>query len=99
MQNIIYDSDYFPQALKEKIEQWLKEKYFQEKKESENDLQFFYRLRKNALGPFKKKIWDIPQKNINKICEQLETKFIFFFQKLNVSDTKDLIKKLYKISN
>ncbi|MBU2579157.1 class II fructose-bisphosphate aldolase [Patescibacteria group bacterium] len=97
LQNIIYDSDYFPQILKEKIEQWLKENYL--KKKDENDLQFFYRLRKNALGPFKKKIWDIPQKNINKICEQLETKFIFFFQKLNVSDTKDLIKKLYKISN
>lgn len=95
LQNTIYDSDYFPQGLKQRIEQWLKKNYLQEKRRGESDLQFFYRLRKNGLGPFKKEIWSLPQKNINKICEELESRFIFFFRKLNVSGTKDLIKKLY----
>lgn len=50
---------------------------------------------KKSLGILKKEILSMPQKNINKICEELEEKFLFFFQTLNVSDTKDLIKTLY----
>ncbi len=96
-QNIIYESDYFPQDLKEKIYKWLRKKYFQEKKETENEIQFLYRTRKYALGPFKKEICNIPQKNIDRISEELEEKFIFFFQKLNVSNTSDLIKGLTNI--
>jgi len=95
-QNIIYESNYFPQALKEKIYQWLKKNYIKEKKEKETDIQFFYRLRKKALGPFKKEIWSIPQKKIDKICEELEEKFIFFFKALNVSGTEDLIDEIYR---
>jgi fructose/tagatose bisphosphate aldolase len=70
-QNMILDSPYFPQELKEKIDS------------------------KKDLGPFKKEIWGIPQKNIDKICEELEEKFLFFFKKLNVFDTSDLIRELY----
>lgn len=92
-QNIIYDSDYFPQGLKEKIYQWLKKNY--QKKETENEIQFLYRNRKRALGIFKKEIWSIPQKNIDKICEELEEKFTFFFRELNVSNTSDLITSIY----
>jgi fructose/tagatose bisphosphate aldolase len=94
-QNIIYDSDYFPKDLREKIYNWLKKKFWQKKKPGDTEEQFFYKFRKRALGHFKKEILKIPQKNIDKICEQLEEKFIFFFQKLNVSDTKDLIRKIY----
>ncbi len=70
-QNIIFDSSYFPQELKEKIHS------------------------KKDLGVFKKEIWDIPQKNIDKICQELEEKFTFFFKELNVSDTSDLIENIY----
>lgn len=69
-QNIIFNSDYFPQKLKEKVT-------------------------KKVLGNFKKEIWNIPQKNIDKICEELEEKFTFFFRELNVSGTSDLIKELF----
>ena len=69
-QNIILDSPYFPQELKEKVT-------------------------KKMLGNFKKEIWEIPQKNIDKICQELEEKFTFFFRELNVSDTSDLIEKLF----
>jgi len=94
-QNIIYDSDYFPAGLREKIYQWLREKYSVYKKEDESDIQFIYRFRKKALGPFKKEISQIPQKNIDKICEELEEKFIFFFKALNVSNTSELINSIY----
>lgn len=69
-QNIIFNSDYFPQELKEKVT-------------------------KKVLGNFKKEIWSISQKNIDKICQELEEKFAFFFRELNVSDTSDLTEKLF----
>lgn len=69
-QNIVLESPYFPQGLKEKVT-------------------------KELLGKFKKEIWDISQKSIDKICGELEEKFIFFFKALQVSGTKDLIRGIY----
>jgi fructose/tagatose bisphosphate aldolase len=94
-QNIIYDSEYFPQGLKEIIYSWLKERFSKEKDPADTQEQFFYKFRKKALGPFKKEILKIPQKNVNKICEEIEEKFRFFFRKLNVFGTKDLIEEIY----
>ncbi len=94
-QDIIYDSRYFPSELKEKIYQWLKKKYSSERKKGEKEKDFFHRIRKKALGPFKKEILALSQKNIKKICQELEEKFIFFFRTFNVSGTSDLIKKIY----
>ena len=84
-QNIILDSKYFPSTLKEKMYQWLKENF--QKKEEESEMQFYYRVRKYALGKFKKEISNISQKNIDKICEELEEKFISLFRVLKVSNT------------
>jgi len=94
-QNIIYDSPYFPEKLKDRIYNWLKKKFQKERKKSETNIQFFYKFRKRALGPFKKEIWDISQKNKDKISEEIEKEFIFLFKALKVSQTKDLIRKIY----
>ena len=51
-----------------------------EKKETDTEIQFLYKFRKKALGPFKKAIWDIPKINRNKISGQLENEFIFLFR-------------------
>jgi fructose/tagatose bisphosphate aldolase len=96
-QNIIYDSPYFPDKLKDKIYNWLKKKFQKQKKETETDVQFLYKFRKRALGPFKKEIWDIPQKDRDEISEQLEKEFVFLFKALKVSNTKNLIKKFYPV--
>ena len=97
-QNMIYDSSYFPSDLKEKIYTWLKKKFWQKRKPGDTEEQFIYKFRKRALGPFKKEILNIPKKDIDKICEELEEKFRFFFQKLNVSDTSNLIKEVYSVN-
>ena len=94
-QNIIYDSIYFPKDLKEKIYLWLENKFKKEKNKFKSEIQFFYKFRKYGFGKFKKEIWDISQINKNKICQQLEKKFISFFRNLNVSNTLDLIRKIY----
>lgn len=94
-QDLMYESKYFPIKLKEKIYQWLKKKYYHERKEIETEKEFFHRLRKKALGPFKKEILKIEPKKIKGICEELEEKFIFFFRVFKVSGTSELIKKIY----
>jgi fructose/tagatose bisphosphate aldolase len=94
-QNIVLDSQAFPEELKDKIYNWLQEKFSEERKKYETDEQFLYKVRKRALGPFKKEITELPEKTINKICQELENKFVFFFKQLRVSNTQTLIKKIY----
>jgi len=94
-QNIIYESSYFPKYLKKVIYNWIKEEFAKEKKETDTEIQFLYKFRKKALGPFKKAIYDIPKENRDKISEQLEKEFIFLFKALKVCQTKKLIKEIY----
>ena len=94
-QNLVYDSPYFPSELKEKIYNWLKKEMIKERLPEDTEEQFLYKTRKRALGPFKKEIWAISQKDKDKICEVLEEKFSLLFQKLNVNNTKELVDKIY----
>ena len=48
------------------------------------------------LGEFKQAIWDIPEENKVKIRQSLSERFAFFYQQLNVVNTKDLIGELVK---
>lgn len=94
-QDIVYDSKHFPRDLREKIYQWLKKNYIQQRKKEEKEEEFFHRVRKNALGPFKKEISALPQKNIKKISQEIEEKAVFFFKNFKVSHTAELVKKIY----
>jgi len=94
-QNIIYESSYFPKHLKKVIYNWIKKEFIKEKKETDTEIQFIYRFRKKAFGPFKKAIWDIPKENRNRISEQLEKEFVFLFKALKVCQTKKLVKEIY----
>jgi len=95
-QNIVLDSSYFPEDLKKKIINFLNRELIFEKKPEQTEEQFIYKTRKKALGPFKKEIFSIPQKNKDKISEELEEKFSLLFQRLGVSNTSGLIEKLYQ---
>jgi len=94
-QNIIYESSYFPKYLKKVIYNWIKKRFAKEKKDTDTEIQFLYKFRKKALGPFKKAIYDIPKKNRDKISEQLEREFVFLFKALKVCQTKKLIREIY----
>ena len=95
-QNIMYDSKAFPQDLKEKINEWIKENLSKEKKENQTEEQFIYKTRKKALGPFKKEILGLSPGIREKIVGEVEKEFRFLFEKLNIKDTKDLVKKYIK---
>ena len=55
--------------------------------------QFIYSTRKKALGPFKKDIVMLPLQAREAIAREIELKFEFLFERLNVMNTKDVVSK------
>ena len=92
-QNIIYDSPHFPRELMQTINAQLLEKYSDERKSGDTEEQFLYKTRKKAFGDFKKEMWGMPADNLEKIGEALEERFVYLFQKLDVVNTVELVKK------
>jgi len=92
-QNMMFDSEYFPAELKNKIYDWLKVNAASERKEGETPEQFFYKARKKALGPFKKEIMSLPQGVRDKISVDIEAKFDFLFKQLSAVNNRALVDK------
>ena len=90
-QNIIYD--HLPEDFKQEIYNWLKTELKNEQKECWTEEQFIYKTRKKAFGKFKKKFWDLPEGVKEKIMAELEKKFRFLFEQLNVYGTKKYVDK------
>jgi fructose/tagatose bisphosphate aldolase len=90
-QNIIYDCTSFPEELRGQVYDHLRETCASERKEGESDAQFIYKTRKKGFGPFKKQMWNLPLEIRRAIGGELEAKFRFLFEKLNVRGTKDLV--------
>jgi fructose-bisphosphate aldolase, class II len=92
-QNMVLDAPSLPQEMKEEIRGFCFENAADERKTGETDEQFVYKTRKKALGPFKKRLWDLPPANKQPIIDALENKFEFLMKKLAVPDTRDLVEK------
>ncbi|MCM8761070.1 MAG: class II fructose-bisphosphate aldolase [Candidatus Omnitrophica bacterium] len=92
-QNMVYDSPHFPRELKSRIYEWLRTNAAGERKPDQTEEQFFYSSRKKALGPFKKEIMALPQPIRDAITKDIEAKFEFLFDKLNVKNTRELVLK------
>jgi fructose/tagatose bisphosphate aldolase len=95
-QNMVYEHELFPIGLKNEMYEYLKHTCAGERKEGETDEQFFYKTRKKGFGPFKEKVWNLPNGTRDTIGKKLEEKFDFLFKKLNVVNTKDTITKTIK---
>ncbi|MDD5428828.1 MAG: class II fructose-bisphosphate aldolase [Candidatus Omnitrophica bacterium] len=92
-QNMVYDSPHFPKELKAKIYDWVKKNLASEKKADQTEEQFLYSARKKALGPFKKEIMGLPAEVRGAISKEIEAKFEFLFEKLNVRNTREIVNK------
>jgi fructose/tagatose bisphosphate aldolase len=92
-QNMVYESKSFPPELKGRIYDWLKTNAANERKPGQTDEQFFYSARKKALGPFKKDIMGLPQETRDAISKEIEARFEFLFNVLNVKNTKGAVLK------
>jgi fructose/tagatose bisphosphate aldolase len=96
-QNMMFDSRHFPEALKNKIYEWLKVNAANERKSGESDEQFFYKTRKKALGPFKKEIMGLPEDVRDVIASEIEQKFDFLFKQLDAVNNRSIVDKYIQL--
>ncbi|MBI5970245.1 MAG: class II fructose-bisphosphate aldolase [Deltaproteobacteria bacterium] len=92
-QNMVYDSAYFPAALKKEIYAHLMSKCADERKKEDTDEQFIYKTRKKGFGPFKEKMWNMGDVVKAAIGKELEDRFDLLFRKLNAVNTAGYVKK------
>ena len=95
-QNIIYDSQVFPQDVRDEIYAHLGKNHADERKPDMTDAQFYYTTRKRGFGPFKQQFWDMPEDTRNQIAQELEERFDLIFKRLNVVGTSDLVDRFVK---
>jgi fructose-bisphosphate aldolase, class II len=93
-QNMLYD--HVPPALRQEIYAWLRENAGDERKEKDSDEQFFYKTRKKALGPFKRRFWDLPDDVKSKLAAAYDAKFRFLFEQLAVAGTRPHVERYVK---
>jgi fructose/tagatose bisphosphate aldolase len=91
-QNILYD--HLPQDLVNEIHAYLDKNHANERKPDQTDDQFYYKTRKRALGPYKERIWSLPNKTIDKISQAWEDQFSFLFDQLNIAQTAEWVDDL-----
>lgn len=96
-QNIIYDSRHFPADLKDRIYGYITTDLQGEKKEKDSHEQFIYKTRKKGFGRFKKDMWNLPSGILEALGAELEDKFSFLFDKLNLSNTRDRMDRFVKL--
>jgi fructose-bisphosphate aldolase, class II len=98
-QNMILDAPSFPEEMKQAIRDFCFEHAADERKPGETDEQFVYKTRKKAIGPFKQRLWDMPQSAKQPIIDALEEKFEFLMEKLGVFGTKDIVAKYVRMTD
>lgn len=95
-QNIVYDNPAFPADLKKEIYAHLVHAHAEERKASDTDEQFIYKTRKKGFGPFKERIWTLPEDRRKAIMAEVEAKVDLYFEKLGCRWNKDTVHKFVK---
>jgi fructose/tagatose bisphosphate aldolase len=90
-QNMLFDN--IPGALRDEIYSWLRDNAKDERKPSDSDEQFFYKTRKKAIGPFKRRFWDLDDATKSKLASAYDQKFGFLFEQLAVGGTAAAVTK------
>lgn len=87
--NMFYE--HAPIALREKIYAYLDKNYETERKSDMTDEQFYYKTRKNAIGPFKEEIFNLPLEFHEEMQAAWKEKFEVLFKLLCLEGTKNLV--------
>lgn len=95
-QNIVYDSKHLPEKFREEVYAFIKQEYSKEWKEGQTEEQFIYSTRKKGFGALKEKWWQLPGEVKEPIMKALEAQFGLLFEKLKVTGTTDIVKKIVK---
>jgi len=88
-QNALYEHPAFPAALHRKIEAWCFENAADERKPGQTDQQFVYTTRKKAIGPLKRELWELEEKD--EILAAQRRKISYLFTELGVNDSRSMV--------
>jgi len=88
-QNLLYEHPDFPAELKAEIEAWCGANCADERTADQDEAQFLYKTRKKALGPFKRRLWDLPTGP--QIIAAQEVKIGFLMDQLKVAGTAEAV--------
>jgi len=88
--------DNIPADFKQEIYAWLDVNSAADRKAGMTDEQFYYKVRKNAIGPFKAKSYALPAESLNKLGAAWEAQFDKLFNLLGMKDTKQFTNKYIK---
>ncbi|HWC72771.1 MAG TPA: class II fructose-bisphosphate aldolase [Gemmatimonadales bacterium] len=95
-QTIVMDHPALPKDLRREVNDWVKNEAKEEWKKGDSEEQFLYKSRKKAIGPFKRRFWDLPEDVRAKIGADLEKTFAFLFEQLRVKGTRAITDKYVK---
>lgn len=85
--------DNIPAEFRKEMYAWLDVNSAGDRKPGMTDEQFYYKTRKNAVGPFKAKSYALPEEAKNKLVAAWEAQFDKLFNLLGVKDTKQYTSK------
>ena len=80
-----------PEDLKAEMYAYLDIKSASERKPGMTDEQFYYKTRKNAIGPFKAQTWQLPEDVKAGIAKELESQFARLFNSLGIRNTRRFV--------
>ena len=85
-QNMVFDR--LPDELRSEIYAYLDKNNASERKPDMTDEQFYYKTRKNSIGPFKAKTWNLAPDTKKEIAQALEEQFRKLFVYLGMYGTR-----------
>jgi fructose-bisphosphate aldolase class II len=88
--------DNVPAEFKKEMYAWLDVNSAGDRKAGMTDEQFYYKTRKNAVGPFKAQSYSLPDREKAKLGAAWEAQFDKLFNLLGVKDTKQYTDKYIK---
>lgn len=88
--------DNVPVDFKKEMYAWLDVNAAADRKPGMTDEQFYYKTRKNAVGPFKAESYALPEEVKEKLGRAWEAQFDKLFNLLGVKDTKHYVEKFIK---
>lgn len=95
-QNIVFDHPRLPADIKRDYKEWVKAECKEEWKKGDSEEQFIYKSRKKAIGPFKRRMWEMPEDARAAIGADLEKTFTFLFEQLRVPGTRDAVTRIIR---
>lgn len=95
-QTIVLDHPRLPVDLKGEIAEWVRRECADERKAGDTEEQFLYKSRKKAIGPFKRRLWDLPEDVRGAIGADLEKTFAHLFEQLKVQGTRALVDRFVR---